>query len=357
MGYTPTKAPEGYETAWLDEELKRIEQALAASQDVVQFKEWHEEPPKPRSGQVYFADGTDWDPGSGQGMYVYDGAAFVFLGFTSLPANSVNTAAIQDSAVTSAKIADGAVTTAKIGDGQVTNAKLADMAAWTIKMRNSGSSGDPQDQTVNDLTEETDIDEAADFVLLWDASASAMRKAKPENMVPAGGLELLNSGTVTNAATLDIVLTSFTAYRALRFQLTNFLPATDGANLQMQWSTNGGASYDASGYNWSAQEINDNPTSAARGSNSATAIILGLGVGNAATEGISSHVDIFGQTSTAFWNRCTVHSYFIDNNATPRGTTHVGGGSREAAQDTDAVRFSFSSGNIASGSWALYGYL
>ena len=33
-----------------------------------------------------------------------------------------------------------------------------------------------------------------------------------------------------------------------------------------------------------------------------------------------------------------------------------GAGQRAAAQDTDAIRILFESGNIASGSWALYGY-
>jgi hypothetical protein len=38
------------------------------------------------------------------------------------------------------------------------------------------------------------------------------------------------------------------------------------------------------------------------------------------------------------------------------GTFLHGQGMIEAAQDIDALRLMFSSGNIASGSWALYGY-
>jgi hypothetical protein len=33
-----------------------------------------------------------------------------------------------------------------------------------------------------------------------------------------------------------------------------------------------------------------------------------------------------------------------------------GGGRREVAEANDAIRIFFSSGNIASGKWALYGY-
>jgi hypothetical protein len=35
----------------------------------------------------------------------------------------------------------------------------------------------------------------------------------------------------------------------------------------------------------------------------------------------------------------------------------IGTGTRETAQDTDAMRVLFESGNIASGNWALYGLL
>ena len=37
-------------------------------------------PAKPREGDVRLADGTNWNPGSGQGVYCYYGAAWHFLG-------------------------------------------------------------------------------------------------------------------------------------------------------------------------------------------------------------------------------------------------------------------------------------
>lgn len=42
--------------------------------------EQHAVPSKPREGDVVFADGTDWNPGSGQGFYGYYAAAWHFLG-------------------------------------------------------------------------------------------------------------------------------------------------------------------------------------------------------------------------------------------------------------------------------------
>ena len=37
-------------------------------------------PAKPRTGDLRLADGTNWNPGSGQGVYCYYGSAWHFLG-------------------------------------------------------------------------------------------------------------------------------------------------------------------------------------------------------------------------------------------------------------------------------------
>ena len=42
--------------------------------------EQHAAPSKPRDFLIVAADGTDWNPGSGQGVYCYYAAAWHFLG-------------------------------------------------------------------------------------------------------------------------------------------------------------------------------------------------------------------------------------------------------------------------------------
>ena len=37
-------------------------------------------PPKPRDGDLRYADGTLWNPGSGKGVYVYKATVWVLLG-------------------------------------------------------------------------------------------------------------------------------------------------------------------------------------------------------------------------------------------------------------------------------------
>ena len=79
-------------------------------------------------------------------------------------------------------------------------------------------------------------------------------------------------------------------------------------------------------------------------------------VGSAATEGLSAVVDLLGPTSTARWSQMFFSGSAVDSQATPVFAQVSGGGTRRTAQDTDAIRFLFSTGNIASGTYAVYGY-
>lgn len=168
------------------------------------------------------------------------------------------------------------------------------------------------------------------------------------------GSTLLASGTVSAAATLDIVLTSYTAFRGLRFILSGFLPATDGAQLYMRFSTDGGATYLSSGYNYATAIASDASAVSGAGSGSAAQITMTGSIGSAATEGVNADIEILNQASTAFWPRVMHRSYYIDNVATPGAWFITGGGSHESAIDVDAVRFLFSAGNIAAGNYAVY---
>lgn len=44
----------------------------------------YEEPDKPRDGHYVYADGTVWNPGSGKGIYVYDGSSASWIQWVAL---------------------------------------------------------------------------------------------------------------------------------------------------------------------------------------------------------------------------------------------------------------------------------
>lgn len=78
--YTPGTPPAdpALNRAFLERELDKIRLAfeLVSQGHLVKT---HVAPVKPRAGDLRFADGTDWNPGSGSGIYYYTGSAWTKL--------------------------------------------------------------------------------------------------------------------------------------------------------------------------------------------------------------------------------------------------------------------------------------
>ncbi len=196
--------------------------------------------------------------------------------------------------------------------------------------------------------------------LVYNSGSSEWRCA---NIAPASGgsspgIVLLTSGSASGA-TLDLVLTTYTDYRGLKFVLGGFRPATDGAALWMRVSTDGGSTYDASAtdYMYFAATEDNAVTNAPVNSTGDTKIsITPAIIGNGAAEGFSGEITLLKQTSTALWPRIHATGSMITSTVTPTvAMIWASTGARKAAQDTDAVRFLFSAGNITSGDYAVYG--
>jgi hypothetical protein len=66
-------------TAWIVRELQTISQASDAPSPFVPLQELHKEPIRPRDGMIAVADGTDWDPNSGAGLYFFQAGAWHML--------------------------------------------------------------------------------------------------------------------------------------------------------------------------------------------------------------------------------------------------------------------------------------
>ena len=70
----PPDLPEELRSFWdhLEQEFQAISRELLET-TVLELREIAAEPIRQRNGMIVFADGTDWNPGSGRGVYVYDG--------------------------------------------------------------------------------------------------------------------------------------------------------------------------------------------------------------------------------------------------------------------------------------------
>lgn len=65
--------------AYLQGEFQRIWDAISALQ-AGHLPRADVAPDRPRDGDIRYADGTNWNPGSGEGAYIYYGAAWNKMG-------------------------------------------------------------------------------------------------------------------------------------------------------------------------------------------------------------------------------------------------------------------------------------
>ena len=82
VSYQPNQVPEEVSALpmFLREELDRIAATIRLLA-LGHIDPDYAEPPKPRAGDIRYADGTSWNPGSGEGLYRRSlGGAWVFLG-------------------------------------------------------------------------------------------------------------------------------------------------------------------------------------------------------------------------------------------------------------------------------------
>jgi hypothetical protein len=211
------------------------------------------------------------------------------------------------------------------------------------------------------------FDVAGNLVRIFEAGGSfrgvnidltACASSAGTSLLPSLGVALLSSGSVSNAATMPVLLTGMSAYRMLKILLSGVLPATDGVNLLMRSSTNGGSSYDsaAGNYDWTLFEQFASVGTNQGNSTGDTQISLTEdGIGNASSEGLTGWVEVIGHTSAALFTKFRHNVSWMNDNATTATVGADGAGTRRTAADVDAVTFFMSSGNIT-GSYAVYGY-
>lgn len=63
---------------WAEREFEALGRQFT-NFDTVQQNVLHVEPQRPRDGMIAYADGTNWDPGEGEGVYGYVGGAWTLL--------------------------------------------------------------------------------------------------------------------------------------------------------------------------------------------------------------------------------------------------------------------------------------
>lgn len=198
------------------------------------------------------------------------------------------------------------------------------------------------------LVDEDDMVSDSAVLVPSQQSVKAYVDANPNGSV------FLSTQDLSSDATADFVLP--TGYDEYIFVLQNVVPATDGALLYVQTSTNGGSSYDSTAADYNTSGVFHNSsgsTSLGWGTEVASAIILTSGVGSAANEyGVSGEVTLCGAHLAKYTFLDGRLNYTNDDGNYEQA---IGGGVRKSAADVDAVRFIWNGGAHESGTITAYG--
>lgn len=187
------------------------------------------------------------------------------------------------------------------------------------------------------------------------ATANSLLYASASNVVSAGnpsGVPIkLGTATASNSASISFTSLISATYSTYLVILNNVLPATNGAALLLTYSTDNGSTYLNTNYRWAYTYTV--PTANGRaGSASDSSISINNGVGNASGNGVSGHLYFYNLNVATNFPLVQGMTSAPDNAST---TMLINTGNNSNTTGVNAIKFAYSSGNITSGTFTLYG--
>lgn len=170
----------------------------------------------------------------------------------------------------------------------------------------------------------------------------------------------ISTQSASSSAQIDFTSGLDDTYDHYELVVSSAKPATDDVIPLIRVGTGGGPTYQTSGYTWATSgQTGAGPTALASGSTSDGSIQMSSttaanGVGNASGESWSGTIKFNDPEAS---NLFSMYYQAVYNRASD-GVTYVvvGAGSYNSVSAITAIRFLFTSGNIASGRFTLYGY-
>ena len=315
-----------------------------------------------------------------------------------MPISKIPVGAIQSGTIATTQIADNAVTTAKILDDNVTSAKIPNDAVGSTEIASSAITRDElQSAAVNNISSDSIIlnstngtADAGDFLVL-DGTDGAGANANHRILFDdtfvdkiglfnintlgaggtalkvnssgtgfefgsAGGLVLLNTTDITSATatiTFDSSLITDT-YSKYILEYEGLKPDTDSVKFRSRYSTDNGNSFLTGtfnyGYHYSRLASGSTGGNAATPSNYAQSE---YGMGNDADHQAAGTYRISGMRDSNSYLAIEHHNIIEQNNDSD--FINQEGYYFENTSVINFMEWSFSSGNIADGTFSLYG--
>lgn len=144
-------------------------------------------------------------------------------------------------------------------------------------------------------------------------------------------------------------------YNSYLIILSNILLATDNTALWLRLSTDN-STWKTSGYRYAYSTALDAATGSNHGSTSASSIVLDDGLGGTSSRGYSGTIYLYNPSATTTKQYVTYQDGREDNSGNFRAT--FGGGCYDTAGVAiQGIQILAASGNIASGTMKVYGFL
>ena len=177
--------------------------------------------------------------------------------------------------------------------------------------------------------------------------------------VTAGAMTKIGTATASASASISFTGLSSTYFLyILRF--SDLQPATDATTLLFRTSTDNGSTYDsgASDYAWNLFQANESGSESGAADQSDSSITIMGEAGSSDEMGTGTNEK--GSGCIYIYNPSAAKYTFINwegvfFNEAAQWIMNNGGGFRQSAADVDAIQLLMDSGNIASGTFVLYG--
>jgi hypothetical protein len=176
------------------------------------------------------------------------------------------------------------------------------------------------------------------------------------------GITFISSQTASASASLSFTGLSST-YKAYKFVFTNIRPATENASFGFQGSTDNGSNYGLTITSNAFRSYNrEDGADSGLGYVTASDLAQSTSLQRIADEanadadqGISGLMQLFNPSGTTYVKHFLSNTNFAHLGVQPYTENHYIGGYFNTTSAINAIRFSFTSGNITAGKISLYG--
>ncbi len=198
---------------------------------------------------------------------------------------------------------------------------------------------------ITNRTQDTAPDHSADYIATYDASATALKKVLSTDLKK---WTPVTSATASTSA--SIIFTGLTAYNEYMFQFETLLPSTTSDFWNAEFSIDNGSTYLASGLYGGTISTS---------TNKAMYNVGVLNMTSTATVVVTAGRELFGFLTLNRADNANAYNKFewltAYRSSVPTDTFGIGTGLSTSGSDIDAVKFTMSAGNIASGTVRVYG--